>query len=260
MLFNSIEFLIFLPIVFLLYWFVAVPLKKQNLFIVVVSYIFYGWWDWRFLILIAITTLCSYGSGLLIESAEDNRKKQRFVCAGNIILNLAILAYFKYYNFFGENFAVMMRQFGWHIDWVTKDILLPVGVSFYTFQALSYTIDVYKQKMQPSHDMTAFFAFICFFPQLVAGPIERATHLLPQFEAKINNTSRNYAAFNYAPAADGLRQILWGLFKKIVVADNCATAVNQIFASYGAMDGITLLWGASCSLFKSMEISRAIRT
>ena len=162
MLFNSFEFLIFLPTVFLLYWFVFRPLKWQNLFIAAASYIFYGWWDWRFLALIATTTSCSYISGLLLERYEGSPRKRKIVSAANIVLNLAILGVFKYYNFFGENLVALFRCFGIELDWVTVELLLPVGISFYTFQALSYTIDVYRRKMPPTHDVVAFFAFISF--------------------------------------------------------------------------------------------------
>ncbi len=236
MLFNSIEFLFFLPITFLLYWFVFKSLKIQNLFIVIASYIFYGWWDWRFLILIALTTFCSFLSGVLLEKFEESRKIQKAISAGNILLNLSILCLFKYYNFFRENLTYLFHSMGIELDWVTIDVLLPVGISFYTFQALSYTIDVYQHKIKPTHDIVAFFAFISFFPQLVAGPIERATHLLPQFLKERN--------FSYEKAVDGMRQILWGLFKKMVVADNCAIAVNTIFADYQSLDGSHLLLGA----------------
>ena len=236
MLFNSFEFLIFLPIVFLLYWFVFKPLRWQNLFIVAVSYIFYGWWDWRFLILIAFTTLCSFASGIVLERLEGQRTKQKWVSAANITLNLLILCIFKYFNFFGENLAELFQLFGVEADWVTIDILLPVGISFYTFQALSYTIDVYQHKIKPTHDIVAFFAFISFFPQLVAGPIERATNLLPQFLVP--------RGFSYDKAVDGMRQILWGLFKKMVVADNCAAAVNLIFDEYQTLGGTHLFLGA----------------
>lgn len=243
MLFNSFEFLIFLPIVFLLYWFVFKPLKWQNLFVVVASYLFYGWWDWRFLILIAITTFCSFASGLLLEKLEAYRARQKWISAANIVLNLLILCVFKYYNFFGENLVFLFQTFGMQLDWVTLDILLPVGISFYTFQALSYTIDVYQHKIKPTHDIIAFFAFISFFPQLVAGPIERATNLLPQFLAA--------RSFSYEKAVDGMRQILWGLFKKMVVADNCATAVNTIFDEYQTLGGTHLFLGA---LFFTFQI------
>lgn len=242
MLFNSFEFLIFLPIVFLLYWFVFKPLKWQNLFVVAASYLFYGWWDWRFLILIAITTFCSYASGLLIQKYSGRRRHQRIVCASNILLNLIILGIFKYLNFFGENFALLLDALGFKCDWVTLDILLPVGISFYTFQALSYTIDVYRGNIQPTRNIVAFFAFISFFPQLVAGPIERATNLLPQFLVP--------RKFDYAKAVDGMRQILWGLFKKMVVADNCAVAVNMIFDQYQSFDGLTLFIGALLFTFQ----------
>ncbi len=235
-LFNSFEFLLFLPIVFLLYWFVFKPLRQQNLFVVAVSYLFYGWWDWRFLILIAITTVCSFLSGILLERNEGRRSVQKAISAANIVLNLAILCYFKYFNFFGENFAHILRSLGMEADWVTLDILLPVGISFYTFQALSYTIDVYRRKITPTHDMVAFFAFISFFPQLVAGPIERATNLLPQFLAP--------RTFDYTKAVDGARQILWGFFKKMVIADNCAAAANIIFANYQTLNGLDLICGA----------------
>ena len=243
MLFNSFEFLIFLPIVFLLYWFVFKPLRWQNLFIVAVSYIFYGWWDWRFLILIAFTTLCSFASGIVLERLEGQRTKQKWVSAANITLNLLILCIFKYFNFFGENLAELFQLFGVEADWVTIDILLPVGISFYTFQALSYTIDVYQHKIKPTHDIVAFFAFISFFPQLVAGPIERATNLLPQFLVP--------RGFSYDKAVDGMRQILWGLFKKMVVADNCAAAVNLIFDEYQTLGGTHLSLGA---LFFTFQI------
>ena len=232
MLFNSFEFLAFLPIVFLLYWFVFRGRQWQNLLIVVASYIFYGWWDWRFLFLIALTSFCSYGSGLLLEHYEGQRRKQKLVSAANIVLNLSILGVFKYYNFFVENLDALLGAFGWHLDWVTMNIVLPVGISFYTFQALSYTIDVYQKKLPATHDIIEFFAYISFFPQLVAGPIERATNLLPQFQQK--------RQFNYAKAVDGMRQMLWGFVKKIVIADNCATVVNDYWGQYAELPGLTL--------------------
>lgn len=225
----------FLPIVFLFYWFVFKRLKWQNLFLVIASYVFYGWWDWRFLILIALTTFFSYISGRLIVQYEGRRKIQKAVSGTNIILNLSILGVFKYYNFFAENFAVLFRNIGWQVDWVTLDILLPVGISFYTFQALSYSIDVYQKKLPVCKDIIAFFAYISFFPQLVAGPIERATNLLPQFYKS--------RTFDYAQAVDGCRQMLWGFFKKIVVADNCAEAANVIWGDYSNQSGFTLLLG-----------------
>lgn len=242
MLFNSFEFLLFLPIVFLLYWFVFKKIKIQNLFIVIVSYIFYGWWDYRFLFLIFLTSLCSYASGILIEHNKNKRKRQKLFSILNIILNLAILCIFKYYNFFAENFSLLFQTFGYTPSWVTLNLLLPVGISFYTFQALSYTIDVYQKKIEATHNIIAFFAYISFFPQLVAGPIERATNLLPQFISP--------RSFNYDQAIDGMRQILWGFFKKMVIADNCAITVNMIFNDYQNLNGSTLLIGAILFTFQ----------
>lgn len=236
MLFNSFEFLIFLPIVFVLYWYVFKSLRFQNLFIIIASYIFYGWWNWRFLLLIAFTTFCSFISGLLLERFETVRKIQKLISCGNILLNLSILCIYKYYNFFRENLVTLFKSFNIELDWITIDVILPVGISFYTFQALSYTIDVYQHRIKASHDIVAFFAFISFFPQLVAGPIERATHLLPQFEKP--------RSFDYPLAIDGMRQILWGLFKKVVVADNCAVVVNMVFNDYQTYDGPYLLMAA----------------
>lgn len=233
MLFNSLEFLIFLPIVFLLYWFVFRGRRWQNLLVVVASYVFYGWWDWRFLLLIALTSLCSFGSGLLLEHYEGQRRMQKAVSAANIVLNLGILGVFKYYNFFIENLDALFGTIGWHLDWATMNIILPVGISFYTFQALSYTIDVYQKKLPATHDIVEFFAYISFFPQLVAGPIERATNLLPQFQQK--------REFDYAKAVDGMRQMLWGFLKKMVVADNCAMVVNDYYGQYSELPGATLL-------------------
>lgn len=234
MLFNSFSFLIFLPIVFLLYWFVFKPLKWQNLLVVVASYVFYGWWDWRFLILIAFTSVCSYISGILIEKYEGKRNVQKWISASNIIINLLILSIFKYYNFFVDSLdSLIASTFRTHLDWPTLNVILPVGISFYTFQALSYSIDVYRGKIRASHDLISFFAFISFFPQLVAGPIERATNLLPQFQ-KVRH-------FDYAKAVDGCRQMLWGFLKKIVIADNCAAIVNQYWDNYSVLPGLQLL-------------------
>ena len=235
MLFNSIEFAVFLPIVFFLYWFVFNRnLKLQNFFVVVVSYVFYGWWDWRFLFLIAFTSFCSWYSGLLIERYKDEHRKAKTISILNIVLNLLILGVFKYYDFFVTSFANLFL--GGKTDGLLLKIILPVGISFYTFQALSYSIDVYRGKMEPTKDIIQFFAFVSFFPQLVAGPIERATNLLPQF-AKPRR-------FDYDDAVDGMRQMLWGLFKKMVVADNCAFYVNQVFSDYSSYSGSTLLLAA----------------
>ena len=246
MLFNSIEFAIFLPVVFLLYWFVfdyaikgsRYQVKLQNAFIVVASYVFYGWWDWRFLLLIALTSFCSWGSGLLIGRAATQCRAKAWMWA-NIVLNIGILAMFKYYDFFVSEFA---QLFSVSADGLLLKVILPVGISFYTFQALSYSIDVYRKKLEPTKDVVAFFAFISFFPQLVAGPIERATNLLPQFLSR--------RKFDYGTAVDGMRQILWGLFKKIVVADNCAVYVDQVFATYDTQSGSTLLLAAILFTFQ----------
>ena len=236
MLFNSIEFAVFLPIVFILYWFVfQKSLKWQNLFIVITSYIFYGWWDWRFLFLILFSTVQDYCIAYWIEK-ENSQKKRKLLLSISIITNLGFLGFFKYYNFFLDNFITAFSFFGTKPSIHTLNILLPVGISFYTFQTLSYTIDVYRRNLTATKDFIAFSAFVSFFPQLVAGPIERATHLLPQFYKKRN--------FNYNLAVDGMRQILWGLFKKMVIADNCAIYANQIFANYETSSGSELVLGA----------------
>ncbi|MBQ9214682.1 MAG: MBOAT family protein, partial [Bacteroidales bacterium] len=231
MLFNSFEFLVFLPVVFALYWFVFKGRKPQNLLIVIASYVFYGWWDWKFLFLIAFTSFCSFLSGKFIAKNEDNPKKQKWISAANIIVNLSVLGVFKYYNFFAESLAGLLSIFGFQADFATLNVILPVGISFYTFQALSYSIDVYKGKIKATDDIVEFFAYISFFPQLVAGPIERATNLLPQFQKDRN--------FDYAKAVDGCRQMLWGFFKKLVVADKCAMVVNTNWTDYQQLPSVT---------------------
>ena len=231
---------------FLLYWFVfdyalskcKHQLLLQNLFVVVASYVFYGWWDWRFLILIASTTILSFLSGFGIEKAPTLRGKKAVMIA-NVAINLGILGVYKYYDFFAREFAQLL---GIESDFLLLHLILPVGISFYTFQALSYSIDVYRKQIEPTHDIVAFTAFLSFFPQLVAGPIERATNLLPQFQKK--------RSFDYATAVDGMRQILWGLFKKIVVADNCATYVDTVFADLGNQSGSTLVLAAVLFTFQ----------
>ncbi len=240
MLFNSFEFLIFLPIVFLLYWFVFKGRQAQNMFIVVASYVFYGWWAYRFLVLIFITTLLSYLSGILIEKY---RGKAKWICGTNIAINIGILCYYKYVNFFADNLETLINQFGYQLDWVTLDVILPVGISFYTFQALSYTIDVYRRDTNATKDFIAFTSFISFFPQLVAGPIERSTNLLPQFLKP--------RRFDYTNAVIGMRQILWGFFKKLIIADNCAQLANSIFDNYQDCNASLLLLGA---LFFTFQI------
>ena len=235
MLFNSIEFAIFLPIVFILYWFVTNRnLKIQNILLVCASYLFYGWWDWRFLSLIFFSSIVDYLVGIGLSKTEKTGKR-KFLLLISIFVNLGFLGVFKYFNFFAENFAQAFTLFGSSIEPNRLNIILPVGISFYTFQTLSYSIDVYKKKLQPTKDIVAFFAFVSFFPQLVAGPIERATNLLPQFYKK--------REFSYDKATDGMRQILWGLFKKMVIADNCARLVNDIFDNFETFSGSTLLFG-----------------
>lgn len=243
MLFNSIDFAIFLPIVFLLYWFVTNNnLKIQNFLIFAASYLFYGWWDWRFLSLILFSTIVDYSVGRKL-GIEENQTKRKILLWTSILINLGFLGFFKYYNFFLDNFLTAFSFFGTEIKANSLNIILPVGISFYTFQTLSYTIDVYKRKLEPTKDFIAFSAFVSFFPQLVAGPIERAAHLLPQFYKK--------RTFDYSKAVDGMRQILWGLFKKIVIADNCAEHANLIFNNSVDYSGSTLILGA---LFFTFQI------
>lgn len=233
-LFNSLEFLFFLPIVFALYWLCAGRANLRNLVIVIASYAFYGWWDYRFLALLALSTASSYASGIAIEKCQE-RKTAKWICAANVVFNLSILAFFKYFNFFGENFARMMDMLGWHTDWVMLDILLPVGISFYTFQAIGYTIDVYRRSTEASHNPITFAAFISFFPQLVAGPIERAGTMIHQFSGKVRFSQKFY---------DGMRQMLWGFFKKMVIADNCALFVDMVWDKYDVLNGSTMLLAA----------------
>jgi len=236
MLFNSLDFAIFLPIVFILYWFVTNKnLKLQNFLIVIASYIFYGWWDWKFLSLIIFSTIVDYSIGVLL-SKQENIIKRKALLWTSIGVNLGFLGFFKYYNFFLDNFVSAFSFFGAEINANSLNIILPVGISFYTFQTLSYTIDVYKRNLYPTKDFIAFSAFVGFFPQLVAGPIERATNLLPQFYKR--------RQFDYNKAVDGMRQILWGLFKKIVIADNCAQYANEIFNNSADYGGSTLILGA----------------
>lgn len=236
MLFNSIDFAIFLPIVFLLYWFVFNRrLKLRNAFVVLASYVFYAWWDWRFLSLILVSTIVDFSIGQLLKKEGKPIKRKIFQWI-SILVNLGLLGFFKYFNFFIENFTAAFSWFGMTIKPNTLNIILPVGISFYTFQTLSYTIDVYKRKFEACDDFIAFAAFVGFFPQLVAGPIERAKHLLPQFYSK--------RQFEYHKAVNGLQQILWGLFKKVVIADNCAEFVNALFSNPSDYSSGALILGA----------------
>lgn len=236
MLFNSIDFAIFLPIVFIIYWYVTNKnLTQQNLLIVAASYLFYGWWDWRFLSLILISSLVDYFVGIGLFNQQQSLKR-KILLGTSILINLGLLGFFKYYNFFLQNFIISFSFFGTEIQANSLNIILPVGISFYTFQTLSYSIDVYRRKLEPTKDFVAFSAFVSFFPQLVAGPIERASNLLPQFY--------NKRTFNYSKSVDGMKQILWGLFKKIVIANNCAEYANQIFNNSADYSGSTLVLGA----------------
>ncbi len=242
MLFNSVDFAIFLPIFFILYWFVTKNnLKLQNLLIVVASYFFYGWWDWRFLSLILFSTIVDFWVGIKLSNVQ-NKTKRKILLWTSILVNLGFLGFFKYYNFFLDNFIASFSFIGIEIKANSLNIILPIGISFYTFQTLSYTIDVYKRKLEPTFNFIAFSAFVSFFPQLVAGPIERAKSLLPQFYKK--------RTFQFDKATDGIRQILWGLFKKIVIADNCAEYANMIFNNSADYSGSTLIIGVLCFTFQ----------
>jgi len=233
MLFNSYSFLVFLPIVFAGYWLLARKREWQNVFVVAASYFFYGYWDWRFLSLIALTTLSSWVAGRLMDGQNASCMMRRTVNILNIVLNVGILCVFKYLNFFAESFASLLHVIGFQADMPTLRIILPVGISFYTFQAIGYSIDVYRRKIAATNNLVAFAAYISFFPQLVAGPIERATNLLPQFLQR--------RQFSYEQAVDGCRQMLWGFFKKVVVADNCAITVNMVWGDYAGYSSTMLV-------------------
>jgi alginate O-acetyltransferase complex protein AlgI len=235
MLFNSLDFAIFLPIVFVLYWFVFhKSVKAQNIMLVLASYVFYSWWDWRFLFLILFSTLVDYAIGLALAKKEKLRTR-KLLLGLSIVVNLGLLGFFKYFNFFVDSFVQSFSFFGMEVSITSVEIILPVGISFYTFQTLSYTIDVYRRKLAPTKDLVAFMAFISFFPQLVAGPIERATNFLPQFFRK--------RVFKKDQAIIGIKQIIWGLFKKLVIADTCALYSDAIFDNYQEYSSVTLLLG-----------------
>jgi alginate O-acetyltransferase complex protein AlgI len=236
MIFNSVEFAIFLPVVFLLYWFVTRRnMRAQNMLLLAASYFFYGWWDWRFLALIIFSSTVDFVVGLQLAKTEKPGKR-KILLLTSIVVNIGFLGFFKYFNFFAQSFADAFTLLGAHMEPTRLNVILPVGISFYTFQTLSYSIDIYRKKFEPTRDVLAFFAFVSFFPQLVAGPIERARNLLPQFY--------HPRKADTAKAVDGLRQVLWGLFKKIVIADNCAVYVNEIFGNSDSLSGSTLVLGA----------------
>ncbi|EFK37850.1 D-alanyl-lipoteichoic acid biosynthesis protein DltB [Chryseobacterium gleum] len=242
MLFNSIGFLIFLPIVFILYWFVfRKKYQHQNLMLLVASFYFYACWDWRFLFLLMFSIGLDFVSGLQIEKSKT-KKEATFWLTLSIVINLGFLGFFKYYNFFAESFADLLSGFGFTVNVWLLNIVLPVGISFYTFHGLSYVIDIYKKRIKAETNFIDYALFVSYFPLLVAGPIERATHLLPQIQKK--------RVFNYEQAADGMRQILWGFFKKMVIADNCAPLVNEIFTNYQTESPANLLMGAVLFAFQ----------
>ncbi len=235
MLFNSLEFVLFLPVTFLLYWFVFnKTLRLQNMLLLVSSYFFYGFWDYRFLFLLFFSTSLDYFTGLKMFNATSQAGKRTWFWL-SIVVNLGFLGFFKYYNFFIESFAELVLSFGLHVDIWTLQIILPVGISFYTFHGMSYVIDIYYDRIKPTTSFIDYAVFVCYFPLLVAGPIERATHLLPQI--------KKVRVFNFGMAADGMRQILWGLFKKIAIADNCAQYANAIFDNYQDQPGSSLALG-----------------
>nr|WP_209404696.1 MBOAT family protein [Pseudozobellia sp. WGM2] len=243
MLFNSIEFLIFLPLVFILYWTVFKRnLKVQNILIIVASYIFYGWWDWRFLILIILSTLVDFYVGQKIYK-NLGQKKARYWLWASMAFNLSLLGFFKYFNFFVDSFIDMWSLFGYNMKstWTLR-VILPVGISFYTFQTMSYSFDVYYKKLKPTKDLVAFTAFVAFFPQLVAGPIERASNLLHQISTK--------RVFSYEQASSGIKLILWGFFKKLVIADALAPIVDDIFQNYNDYSASTLILGVCLFSFQ----------
>ena len=243
MLFNSLHFALFLPVVFLLYWFgTRGNLRQQNILLLVSSYFFYACWDWRFMFLLIFSTLLDYFTGIKIHEATHKRNKQFWLWL-SISINLGFLGVFKYYNFFAASFADGLSLLGLKANLGSLQVILPVGISFYTFHGLSYVIDLYKNRIKPERNFIDYSVFVSFFPLLVAGPIERATHLLPQILKK--------REFNYDKAVDGLRQILWGLFKKIVIADTCAEYANTIFNHSGDYTGSTLVVGA---LFFTFQI------
>lgn len=243
MIFNTLEFLFFIVIVYVLFWIVFnKKTKYQNLLILISSYFFYGYWNWRFLFLIALSTILDFIIGIAIDN-QKSLIKRKILLGISLFANLAFLAFFKYYNFFIESFIASFSFIGLNLNLQTLNIILPVGISFYTFQTLSYTIDVYNEKIKPCHKIISFATFVSFFPQLVAGPIERASNLLPQFNEQ--------KKFDYLNSVLGLRLILWGLFKKVVVADNCARYANIIFNNSIDYNGSTLLLG---SVFFAFQI------
>ena len=231
MTFTSLTFLLFFPFVFLLYW-LRPQQKWQNSILVLASYFFYGWWDYRFCLLMLLSSLVDYFIGIAVHATDDRRIQRRYLIL-SLISNLGLLGYFKYYNFFSDSLVSLLNQFGWSVHPVIAEVILPVGISFYTFQTLSYTIDIYRGKLEPTRNLIDYLAFVSFFPQLVAGPIERATNLLPQFTVK--------REFSRSEASEGGRQILWGFFKKLVIADRMAVGVDAVYDNLADASGVSLL-------------------
>jgi alginate O-acetyltransferase complex protein AlgI len=244
MVFNSFSFLVFFILFFLVYWYInnKFTTTARNIFIIISSYIFYGWWDWRFLGLIVVSSIADYTIGIYM-SRWSKQHSRKLLLVLSLIINLGILGFFKYFNFFIDSLNSLLDLFSIHISTTTLKIILPVGISFYTFQTLSYTIDLYKKKIEPTRDIFSFFAFVSFFPQLVAGPIERASRLLPQFYTK--------KTFNYKLSIVGLRLVLWGFFKKVVIADNFGVLANSLFNMELADSGLAVLAG---SVFFALQI------
>ena len=234
MLFNSIDFGFFFTVFFMLYWTLRNSLKAQNLFILVFSYAFYAFWDWRFLGLILLSSFIDFTVGAKIQKESNLSTKKKWLIV-SILTNLGILGFFKYFNFFTQSFADLFSIFGYEFNAFSLNIILPVGISFYTFQSMSYTIDIYNSKLEPVKDPILFLSYVSFFPQLVAGPIERAASLLPQLSSK--------RVFDYTLGVEGCRQILWGLFKKVIVADNCALVVDSIFLDPSGRSSVILILG-----------------
>lgn len=242
MLFNTLDFALFFPVVFVLYWFVVQrSFRLQNMLLLAASYYFYAQWDPRFLGLLLFSTWLDYFSGLRIHAASSRSTKKTWLIA-SVGINLGLLGVFKYYNFFADSFANLVSVFGFESHPVFLSVVLPVGISFYTFHGLSYVFDIYYGRTSPTKDPVDYSLFVAFFPLLVAGPIERATHLLPQIQ--------RVRHFDMTKAVDGCRQILWGVFKKVVIADNAAEVVNGIFATHGDASGSTLLAGAVIFAFQ----------
>ena len=233
--FDTYIYALFLPVVFLIYWWLRKRLTWQNAFLLAASYVFYGWWDWRFLGLILITTLTTFFTALPIGGNSRRAVRRGFVAA-NVVVNLGILATFKYFNFFADALRDLLGALGLHADWPTLNILLPVGISFYTFQAISYTIDVYRGKTKATRQLLPFMTYIAFFPQLVAGPIERADHLMPQLTSP--------RRFDYGQAVTGMRQILWGLAKKVLIANTMGNYLDTMLYNPLAMNAWTIVLAA----------------